>query len=93
VKVGNPAVRRIFARVCRDTIARCLKFEDQLQANLDQGLNGKGAKIKKLIEDKVRRNLPNEEIKERGLDQKREIRELITLLSFLNKTPPYYPLF
>jgi hypothetical protein len=60
VKVGNPAVRRIFARVCRDTIARCLKFEDQLQANLkpflDRGPNGKGAKIRKLIEDKIRRN-------------------------------------
>jgi hypothetical protein len=34
VKARIPAARRIFARVCRDTIARCLKFEDQLQANL-----------------------------------------------------------
>ena len=49
----------IFARVCRDTIARCLKFEDHLQAILkpsfDQGPNGKGVKIGKLIEDKIRR--------------------------------------
>jgi hypothetical protein len=59
VKVGIPAKRRIFAQVCRDTIARCLKFEDQLQANLklflDQGPNGKGARIRKLIEDKIRK--------------------------------------
>jgi hypothetical protein len=45
-----------FARVCRDTIARCLKIEDQLQANfnpfLDQGPNGKSAKIRRMIEDK-----------------------------------------
>jgi len=34
VKAGIPAAKRIFARVWRDTIARCLKFEDQLQANL-----------------------------------------------------------
>jgi len=43
-----------------DTIARCVKFEDQLQANLkpflDQEPNEKGAKIRKLIEDKIRRN-------------------------------------
>jgi len=53
-------VRRIFARVCRDTIARCLKFEDHLKANLkpflDQGPNGKGAKIRKLREEKIGRN-------------------------------------
>jgi len=36
MKVKNPAARRILARVCRDTIARCLKFEDQLQANLKE---------------------------------------------------------
>jgi hypothetical protein len=61
VKAENPAVRRILARVCKDTIARCLKFEDQLQANLKsfffvQGLNEKGAKIRELIEGKIRRN-------------------------------------
>jgi hypothetical protein len=59
VKAGIPVKRRIFAQVCRDTIARCLKFEDQLQANLklflDQGPNGKGARIRKLIEDKIRK--------------------------------------
>jgi hypothetical protein len=39
-----------------------LKFEDQLQANLKpffffyQGPNGKGAKIRELIEYKIRRN-------------------------------------
>jgi hypothetical protein len=56
VKAGNPAARRIFAQVCRDTIARCLKFKDQLQANLnpflDQGPNGKISKIRRMIEDK-----------------------------------------
>ena len=38
VKVENPATRRILTRVCRsdsrDSIARYLKFADQLQANL-----------------------------------------------------------
>jgi len=56
MKAGIPAVRRIFAQICRDTIARCLKFEDQLQANLntflEQGPNGKSAKIRRMIEDK-----------------------------------------
>ena len=53
-------MREIFAQVCKDTIARCLKFKNQLQANLkpflDQGSNGKGAKIRKLTEDKIGRN-------------------------------------
>jgi hypothetical protein len=56
VKAGIPGARRIFAQVCRDTIARCLKFEDQLQANLnpflDQRPNGKSDKIRRMIEDK-----------------------------------------
>ena len=61
MKAGISAARRIFAQVCRDTIARCLKFENQLQANLKlffffyQGPNGTGAKIRKLIEDKIRK--------------------------------------
>jgi hypothetical protein len=61
MKAGNPTVRRFFARICRDTIARCLKFEDQLQANLKpfswtKDQIEKCAKIKELIEDKIRRN-------------------------------------
>jgi hypothetical protein len=59
VKAGIPAARRIFARVCRDIISRCLKFEDQLQANLNlcfgPRTKWKGAKIRKLIEDKIRK--------------------------------------
>jgi len=56
MKAGIPAARRIFAQVCRDMIVRCLKFEDQLLANLnpflDQGPNGKSAKIRRMIEYK-----------------------------------------
>jgi hypothetical protein len=45
---------------------------------LDQGLNGKGAKIRELIEHKLEEILPDEEVEERGLDQKSKIKEFIT---------------
>jgi hypothetical protein len=60
VKVGIPAAKRIFVQVCRDTITRCLKIEDQLQANLKPfygpRTKWKRFKIRDLIEDKIRRN-------------------------------------